>query len=367
MRVSFFVNDAAFFISHRLALAEALKKKNFSVEIISNKHNLKELDEYEITTIPIERSNISVLNNLVSLFKTLIYFRNTRSELIHNITLKPILFATLVSFFFPKIKIVNAVSGLGYLFTSNRNSFSKQLIFFLLKIILLRKNTHFIFQNEKDLDLFKQLGLKSNFTLIKGSGVDAKKFLYTPPKEKAPIDILCTSRMLKDKGIIELIEASKLLANKGKSFQLTLLGKIDLENPAHITEHELINAIDIPQIKWLGYSDKIKDALKKCHIYCLPSYREGLPKSIVEAMAIGRPIVTTTAPGCEDCVIEGVNGYKVPIKDAYALAEKLEVLIDDSSLRLKMGKASRKIFEKEFTLDKVVKKHMEIYDNMLMI
>ena len=356
MKVSFFVNDAAFFISHRLALAEALKKKNFSVEIISNKHGLRELDNYEIGIIPLERSNISVLNNLVSLFKTLIYFRNTRSELIHNITLKPILFGTLASFFFPKIKVVNAISGLGYLFTSNRNSLSKQLLFFLLRIIFLRKSTHYIFQNEKDLNLFKRIGLKSKYTLIKGSGVDAKKFLYTPSTEKATINILCTSRILKDKGIIELIKASKLLAEKGKPFQLILLGKIDLENPTHLTEEELINAIDIPQIKWLGHSDDINDALKKCHIYCLPSYREGLPKSIVEAMAVGRPIVTTTAPGCEDCVVDGVNGYKVPIKDAFALAEKLEVLIDDSALRLKMGKASRKFFEKEFTLDIVVKK-----------
>lgn len=366
MKVSFFVNDAAFFISHRLALAEALKKKNFSVEIISNKHSFSMLDNYEIATIPLERSNISILNNLVSLFKTFIYFKNTRSELIHNITLKPILFGTLASFFFPKIKVVNAISGLGYLFTSNRNSLSKQLLFFLLRIIFLRKNTHYIFQNEKDINLFKRIGLKSKYTLIKGSGVDAKKFSYRPSIENDTINILCTSRMLKDKGIIELIEACKLLAKKEKSFQLTLLGKIDLENPAHLTEEELINAIDIPQIKWLGHSDEINDALIKCHIYCLPSYREGLPKSIVEAMAIGRPIVTTTAPGCDDCVMEGVNGFKVPIKDAFALAEKLEVLIDDPARRLKMGKASRRIFEKEFTLDKVVKQHMEIYNHMLM-
>ena len=172
--------------------------------------------------------------------------------------------------------------------------------------------------------------------------------------------------MLKDKGIMELIAACKLLAEKGKQFQLTLLGKIDLENPAHLTKEELIYACDISQIQWLGYSKDVKTALEKCHIYCLPSYREGLPKAIVEAMSVGRPIVTTTAPGCDDCVMEGVNGFKVPIKDAFALAEKLEVLIDDPARRLKMGKASRRIFEKEFILDKVVKQHMEIYNHMLM-
>ena len=364
-RVLFFVNDLDFFISHRLDLANEISSKKFDVYVASNTILKENKTKIEFKKIKIDRSNVGLKSNLSSLFSMSKIIFNLSPAVIHNVSLKPILFASLISFLFPKIKVVNAVSGLGYLFTSDRNSIIKQIIFLFLRIILKRKNTHYVFQNGEDLKIFKHLGLKSNYSLIKGSGVDAKDFLYKPPKEKEPVSILCTARMLKDKGIIELIEACKYLAEKGKHFQLTLLGKIDLENPAHITEEELINSIDIPQIEWFGFSNEVKLALENCHIYCLPSYREGLPKAIVEALAIGRPIITTTSPGCDDCVIEGVNGFKVPRKDIFALAEKLELLINDPVLRLKMGKASRKFFEKEFTLKKIIKQHMEIYNDML--
>ena len=367
MKILYVVNEIAFFISHRLNLAEEASNKNFNVYVASNKIPKNRKINIQFLKIKISRSATGLKSNLNSIFSIHKTIKKVYPDLIHNVTLKPILFTTLISFLTPKIKVVNAVSGLGYLFTSDRSSLTKRYLFLLLRIILKRKNAHYIFQNKQDVIIFKRLGLKSNYTLIKGSGVDAKKFSYTPPQEKGPIKILCTARMLKDKGIMELITACKLLIEKGKHFQLTLLGKIDLENPSHITKEELINAIDIPQIQWLGYSNDVKIALEKCHIYCLPSYREGLPKAIVEAMAIGRPIVTTTAPGCDDCVLEGVNGFKVPIKDAFALAEKLEVLIDDHARRLKMGKASRRIFEKEFTLDKVIKQHIEVYNHLLML
>ena len=365
-RILFFVNDLDFFISHRLDLANEISSKKYDVYVASNTILKENKTKIEFKKIKIDRSNVGLKSNLSSLISIAKIIFNLSPSIIHNVSLKPILFATLISFLFPKIKVVNAISGLGYLFTSDRNSITKQTLFLFLRIILIRNNTHYIFQNGEDLKIFKNLGLKSNYSLIKGSGVDAKEFLFKPPKEKEPVSILCTARMLKDKGIVELLEACRLIAEKGKCFKLTLLGKIDLENPAYITKEELIKAVNISQIQWLGYSKDVKLALEKCHIYCLPSYREGLPKAIVEAMAVGRPIVTTSAPGCDDCVLEGVNGFKVPIKDAFALAEKLEVLIDDPVLRLKMGKASRRIFEKEFTLDKVIKQHLEVYNHMLM-
>ena len=135
---------------------------------------------------------------------------------------------------------------------------------------------------------------------------------------------------------------------------VNLFGKIDKENPAHINEDELKSLLIPNLILWHGHSDNIKKNLIDSDIYCLPSYREGLPKSTIEAMAIGRPIITTNAPGCDDTVEEGVNGFKVAVGDAQALSQKLQILIEDEKLRIEMGKKSREFFEREFTLERVV-------------
>ena len=163
-----------------------------------------------------------------------------------------------------------------------------------------------------------------------------------------------------------MINAVKILPKNIQSkVILNIYGKIDLDNPAHITEKELKKLLKPNLIIWHGNTDDIKNVLTLSDIYCLPSYREGLPKSTLEAMAIGKPIITTNAPGCNDTVQEGINGYKVNIKDYKALSERLQILIEDESLRLKMGKKSRKIFEEYFTLDKVVKQTFEIYIHVL--
>jgi len=146
---------------------------------------------------------------------------------------------------------------------------------------------------------------------------------------------------------------------------VNLFGKIDKENPAYIGEDELKRFLIPGLILWHGHSDNIKIELIDSHIYCLPSYREGLPKSIIEAMAIGRPIITTTAPGCDDTVKEGFNGYKVKAGDSKELSKKLEELIENKELRIQMGKNSRELFLRNFTLDKVVSQTFEVYDKLL--
>ena len=287
-------------------------------------------------------------------------------DIIHSIGLKSILLSNLVLLFERKIKKVNAVSGMGYLFTSNRVSIALIVLKFFLRILIKFGKPHFIFQNIIDLDEFKKLGLKDSYSIIKGSGVNKNEFDYISPKTNKKINITYTGRILKDNGVIDLIKAIKIFPGFIKSkITVNLSGKIDIENPAHISEDQLKKLLIPDLVLWHGHSDHIKKILINSDIYCLPSYREGLPKSTVEAMAIGRPILTTTAPGCDDTVEEAFNGYKVKVGDIKELSKKLHELIENEELRIKMGKNSRELFLKNFTLEKVVSQTFDLYNKLI--
>lgn len=366
MRIVYVVNDLDFFISHRLPLAKKAVELGYAVFIISNKLPTIKHKGIDFKVFSIERSSTSIVKNFKSLIELKRIIKDISPDIIHSVTLKSILLSNLVLLFNKKVKKVNAVSGMGYLFTSNRVSIALYGLKFILRAIIKLGKPHFIFQNLDDLKEFKKLGLKESYSIIKGSGVNKDEFDYTPLKATKKVNITFTGRILKDKGVIDLIKAIELLPEKIKSnIVVNLFGKIDNENPAHINEDELKSLLIHNLILWHGHSDNIKKYLIDSDIYCLPSYREGLPKSTIEAMAIGRPIITTNAPGCDDTVEEGVNGFKVAVGDAQALSQKLQILIEDEKLRIEMGKKSREFFEREFTLERVVHQTFEIYNKAL--
>ena len=366
MKIAYLVNDLDFFISHRLPLANRAVEQGYSVFVISNKLPSIKYEGINFLKFSIQRSSTSLIKNLKSLWELKRIIKDISPNILHNVTLKSLLLSNLALLFDKKIKKINAVSGMGYLFTSNRVSITFYVLKFILRVLIKLGRPHFIFQNQDDLMEFKKLGLKGDYTLIKGSGVNKDEYDYFPPKGAKKINITFTGRILKDKGILDLIKAVKILPEEIRSkVVLNIYGKIDLENPAHITEKELKKLLKPNFVVWHGNSNDIKNVLALSDIYCLPSYREGLPKSTLEAMAIGRPIVTTNAPGCQDTVSEGINGFKVDVKDHKALSEKLQILTEDKYLRIKMGKKSREIFEENFTLDKVIKQTFELYDNLI--
>ncbi len=366
MKVLFVVNDLDFFLSHRLPIAYEATNRGYDVLVASNRIPIKEYNSVRFVCFNIDRSSLSISKNINSIIKLKIIINDFSPDLIHCITLKPILYTNILCLFNSKIRIVNAISGLGYLFTQRRNSIEKHLIKILFKVIIKKSSAHYIFQNHQDLNEFKSLGIKNNYKLIRGSGVNQKELQYVRPKNSNKLSITYTGRILKDKGVLDLIKAVELLPKHLKSkIILNLYGKIDLKNPSHILEEDLKKKLLPDLIIWHGHSNQIKKDLIESHIYCLPSYREGLPKSTIEAMAIGRPIITTNAPGCDDTVIEEYNGFKVPVGNVEMLTEKLALLINDKKLRHKMGKNSRAMFEKEFTLEKVVNRTFELYDKVL--
>lgn len=366
MKVLYVINDINFFISHRLPIAEFAVKKKYKVFVAANSIPKSKIEGITYLTFNIKRSSIGFISNLNSGIQLYKIIKDISPDILHSVTLKSILLSNLCLVFNRKIKKVNAVSGLGFLFTSNRNLMVAKILKGLFQYINYIGKSYYIFQNENDLHEFKKLGVKENFKIIKGSGVNHKDFKYMLPINKEKINITFTGRILKDKGILELIKAIEILPKEIQSkVVLNIYGKIDLDNPAHLTEKEFKKLLKPNLIIWHGNSDNIKNVLIQSDIYCLPSYREGLPKSTIEAMAIGRPIITTNAPGCDDTVNEGINGFKVNIGDYKLLSKKLKILIEDEALRVEMGKNSRRLFEKEFTLEKVLNQTFELYNSLL--
>ena len=208
--------------------------------------------------------------------------------------------------------------GLGYNFTDNRKGIMQNILMRLIKLAFRRPGLHYIFQNPDDFQIFYEPGIikNENITFIKGSGVNLNLFKYTEPPKKDKLLVLFPGRMLYDKGVVELVKAANILKPKYYgSVEFIFAGDIDIHNPA-VINYEIIESMkDKHYIDFIGYKEDILALFKEADIVALPSYREGLPKALIEAAAIGRPIITTNTSGCKECVIQDYNGYLIPVKN----------------------------------------------------
>ena len=367
--IVYVVNVDWFFISHRLPLGIEAIKRGYNVYLVAkNTGRFHEIEALGIKCINLnfDRSGKNPIKDLCIFFiLTKIYYL-IRPDIIHHVTMKPSIYGTIASRFYkPKVKVVNAISGLGYVFTGNGRFFTKKIAIILMRLAFSNKKAYFIFQNPDDLDVFNELDFleKHNFTIIKGSGVDENFFLQKDTNSNLKLQVVLVARMLKDKGIMEFVRAAILLKKKYENVvEFLLVGGLDLANPAFITAEELNFFCDGSYIKWLGHQTDINSIYSNADIVCLPSYREGLPKSLVEAMAKGCPILTTDTAGCRECVDDGVNGYLVPVGDHKILASHIENLINNKDLRILLGSNSRKKMLMEFSLNTVIRQTFEFYE-----
>ena len=264
--------------------------------------------------------------------------------------------------------IINAISGLGYNFTDGRDGWLQKAIKLFIRLAFKSKNISFILQNPDDVELIKGLDLVpfSRIFLIKGSGVNLDEYSYFKASDEFPLKVLFPARILLDKGVMEFIEAAKILESEflGKA-KFILAGDCDKENLSVLGEEELQKFLVKDYIEWIGFQKNMKLIYQNSSIVILPSYREGLPKSLIEACSVGRPIITTDVPGCRECVEDGVNGYLVPAKDADSLADAIKLLLMDAEKRDEFGRNSRLLAEKEFSIDKVIDLTFNIYNKYL--
>ena len=364
------INVDWLFLAHRLEIAKGAQRNGFEVTIVAKdtgRKNEIETEGFRFIDLNISRSGVNPFTELKTIFNLYTIYKKTTPTIVYQVTMKPVIYGTLISRLL-KIPTVNAVSGLGYNFTDKRQGVVQKIMIFLMKLGFNKDNNHLVFENKddyEDLEAFKVLSKKNNFSVIKGIGVNLNNFKFEDVVQKEKLIILFPARMLWDKGVKELVEASKILHKKyAHKIYFKLCGMVDIGNLESISE-DYLNTIEVENyLKWYGHQTDMKSIYKSADIVVLPSYREGLPTSLIEACATGRPIVTTNAIGCKDCVDEGLNGYKVPVKSVQELADAIEKLINSPEDRKRMGIYGRQKAEREFDQKEVVKKHIDIYNEL---
>ncbi len=369
--ILYFVTEDWYFCSHRLVLAKAAQRQGYDVSVLTRvRQHGDSIRKEGIDLIPLEmiRGGINPFSELKSLYQVWSVYRKVKPDLVHHVALKPVIYGGLVALFMPDLKVVNLIAGLGAIFSSRnwRAVALRPFVVGLFYSLFRRTNTLTIVQNQEDYDLLSgRLKLPEyKLKLIKGSGVDIERFRPVPI-ENSEIKLALVARMLWDKGIAEYVEAAKLLKQKGLAFEALLVGSPDPENIATIPPAQLQQWEAEGYIKYLGHIGDMAAFWRHTHIAVLPSYREGLPKSLLEAAAAGRPIVTTDTSGCKEIVEDGVNGILVPIGAVTELADAMEKLILDESLRKTMGQEGRRKVEEHFSDAIVLSQTLAAYQELL--
>lgn len=365
------VNVDWFFLSHRLPVALAAQKAGWDVTIVTaDTGKLKDIEAkgLKVINLPMSRSGMNIVEELKTLNFLRKLYKQEKPDVVHHVGMKTILWGTLAAKYSKVNGVVNAISGLGGFFAEDNKGFLSKVMPKVLKFSHARKNLLCIFQNDDDWKLYVKHGIimHEQGRFIKGSGVSLDEFCYTPELDEGKIKVILTARMIVEKGIFLLTEAAERLRSKyEKMVEFLLVGGLD-DHPGAITKEQLESVCDGKYIQWLGYRTDVRDLLKQCHIVAFPSYyMEGLPKSLIEANAIGRPIITSNSVGCKDTVVDGVNGFLIQPKDVDALTEKLDLLLSNKELREKMGKAARKYAEENFDIEIVKQRHLAIYNELL--
>ena len=315
--------------------------------------------------ISIDNQGINPLKDGLLVARFIALFSQQQPALILSYTPKCNIYAGLAAGLL-NIRIINNVSGLGTAFIR------KNLVTFIVKklyIVSLRKSAKVFFQNKEDLQLFVDNGLvkKALTGLLPGSGVDIERF--SPIKNKTinnKFIFLLVARMLKDKGIIEFVEAARLLKKQYPLIECQLLGFLDVKNPSAISSQEMQTWVDEGIVNYLGISDSVVDYLRLADCVVLPSYREGVPRSLLEAASVGKPIITTDAVGCREVVDEGINGFLCELRNSNDLKAKMEkMFLLSEQQRLQMGENSRKKMLAEFDESIVINQYVELINSII--
>ena len=309
-----------------------------------------------VHNVQLKRTGLNPFQDLILIFRIFILLRKISPDIFFAFTAKPVIWGIFAAWLARVPKRVVLITGLGYAFTGHASgirAFLKKLLAFLYKRALSVAHVVF-FQNTDDSVYFQRLNIVSRVNkvvVVNGSGVDTRHFSVTPLPPK-PISFLLIARLLRDKGILEYFDAANRINAKYSGVEFSLVGGLD-ENPDSMNIAEINTLLSAGTVRWLGELNDVRDAITKAHIFVLPSYREGTPRTVLEAMSMGRPIITTDVPGCRQTIIDGVNGFLVRAQDSTSLCEAMSRFIDEPELLPKMGVESRRLAEEKYEVTKV--------------
>ncbi len=320
---------------------------------------IEKLDAFGIPfySFPLNPATISPLQDLAFIKKFTSFLKGKKPEIFFAYTIKPVIYGSISAKLAGVPKIFSFITGLGYTFEkkTTKQKLISPISAFLYSIAL-RANKTVFFQNPDDVAVFRErkiLAENSQVKITNGSGVDLKHFRYDPNIPIKPVFLLI-ARILKSKGILEYIEAAKIVKQKYPNAEFHLVGYF-YDSPDAIDKKVIDRAHDEGTIIYQGETNDVRPFLKNCSVYVLPSYREGTPRTVLEAMATGRAIITTNVPGCKETVVQGENGFLVDVKNPDSLARAMIKCIENPDLILKMGKRSREIAEQKYDVHKVNK------------
>jgi glycosyltransferase involved in cell wall biosynthesis len=369
--ILFVVNDAGFFLSHRLPLALEARQQGYEVCVATPPGDGVEQikgNGLQYRQVSLSRSGANPLAEFRTIWGLYRLYRELQPLIVHHVTIKPVLYGTLAARIAKVSAVVNAISGLGFVFLAQGwfSAMARSAVLASYRWLFSRERLWVIVQNRDDYVFLLNKGCLSRdkLELIRGSGVDVDHFVMSAESDDKPLVVL-PGRMLWDKGVGEFVAAAKQLHGMGIQARFALVGGIDPNNPESVPVRRLAEWAREGDVEWWGNRQDMPLIYKDAHIVCLPSYREGLPKVLLEAAAAGRAIVTTDVPGCREAVIEGENGLLVPARQSEPLAEALRRLITNRALRQSMGQKGRVMAEAEFSIQYVVERHLAIYRRAL--
>ena len=318
-------------------------------------------DGFTWIEFPLNRRSMNPFTELATLLRVIRVYRDQRPDLALHFTVKCALYGSLAARFTGLRRVINSVTGLGHLFIAE-DAYTGFIRSFALRVYRFAlKGTKVVFQNSDDRQVFLTHGLvkEQNCYMVQGSGVDLNYFTPSGTKPERPL-VLLPTRMLWVKGVREFVEASRSLKAAGVEADFVLAGDNDPGNPASISEQQLTEWHRSGSVEWRGFCQDMRALFSEAHIVCLPSYREGLSKVLIEAAAAGLPLVATDIPGNRSIVQDGVNGLLVPMKDPESLAKALQELIEDPERCQTMGQASRRIATADFSIEQILTGYGEV-------
>lgn len=373
-RLLYLVNIPRFFVTHRLPLARAAREAGYDVQVATSVYDEANVERiraagFPFHPLPLHQHGTHPLHELTALRSIIRLYRDLKPDIVHQVSIKSVLYGSLAARVTAVPAVVNAVSGLGYVFVASgiKAATIRRGALLAYRLLLRHPNMRTIFQNPDDRDLFVDRGLidSKRTVVIKGSGVDVDDFQPQPEPGGTPI-VLFAGRLLWQKGAGEFVEAARRLKAAGVDARFVIAGFGEASNPAAVSPATLDDWQRSGVIEWWGHRTDMPAVFAQSHVVCLPSsYGEGVPKVLIEAAACGRAIVTTDAPGCREIARHGENGLLVPVKDTDALCAALVDLIDNRQRRQSMGQRGRQIAVAEFSLEHVNQATLEIYRTLL--
>ena len=371
-RLLFLMNEALFFTTHRMPVALAAREAGFDIHVAApyERDYVAAIERagFPYHPIPLRRGGRGLIGEARLALSFWRLVGRLAPDLVHHVAMKPVLYGGAVARLRRVPAAVHAITGLGHLFIREDAAarLQQRLVMVLFRFALGHRHARAIFQNGDDLDLFVREGLvdPARAVMIRGSGVDMEAFAATPEPDGEAV-VMFPSRLLGDKGVREFVAAARALKEQGVRARFVLVGRTDPANPTDVGE-PVVRAWEAEgAIEWWGYRTDMAAVLAMAHVVCMPSYREGLPRVLIEAAACARPIVTADVPGCREIVRHEVNGLLVPPRDAPATAAAIRRLLEDEGLRREMGRRARDMAVAEFAVDAFVAKTLAVYRSLL--